>query len=350
LSTPKAIRLQDIADKAGVSRATVSLALRNHASISPDTRLRVQAIAEQLGYRPNPLVSALMTHQRRGQPQRPTHLTLAMVVNFSRRDAWQKYLSEDLLTSAAARAEKLGYHLEEFWLSDAKIASKQLSGVLYRRNVPGVIIAPLPEAHGRLPLEWTHFSTVAIGYSLLEPPLHRVTTNRFQAMRLAVHNLRERRYQKLGLALRFNQDARVNHQWGAAFAWEQQQTPPERRTIPFVVEDTHWNEREFGKWFRVNRPGVVLGHDPEIIEWIGRLGFSVPGDVGFLHLWVPDRSGKFAGVYHNPPAIGAAAVEFLVGMIQRNERGIPPACQTLLLEPSWQDGATLRVAKTKPQR
>jgi hypothetical protein len=68
----------------------------------------------------------------------------------------------------------------------------------------------------------------------------------------------------------------------------------------------------------------------------------VPKDVGFVHLWTPDRSGNYAGIYHDPPAIGAAAVDFLVGMIHRNERGVPAAAQTLVLEASWQDGATLR--------
>jgi LacI family transcriptional regulator len=338
----KAIRLQDIAAKAGVSRATVSLALRNHASISPETRARIQQIAERLGYRPNPLVSALMSHQRRGKPQRPTHLGLAMVINFSRKQRWQTFLSEDLLSSASTRAEQLGYHLEEFWLGDADLRPEQLSSILYRRSVPGLIIAPLPEAHGHIQMEWENFSAVAIGYSLLTPHLHRVTTNRFQAMRLAVKHLRQLGYQRLGLALRLDQDARVDHQWGAAFAWEQQNTVAKARAAPLVVPEQDWNEQNFGRWFKANKPDVILGYDPEILEWLKRLKLSVPDDVGFAHLWAPDNSGTFAGIYHNPPAIGVACVDFLVGMIQRNERGLPPSSQTLLLETSWQNGKTIR--------
>jgi LacI family transcriptional regulator len=338
----KSIRLQDIAAKAGVSRATVSLALRNHASISPETRARIHQIAAALGYRPNPLVSALMSHQRRGKPQQPTHLGLAMVINFSRRERWQKFLSEDLLSSATARAEQLGYHLEEFWLRDADITPEQLSSILYRRSVPGLIIAPLPEARGQIQMDWENFSAVAIGYSLLRPQLHRVTTNRFQGMRLAVKQLRKLGYHRLGLALRGDQDARVDHQWGAAFAWEQQRLERKARTFLFVVEENDWNERNFGRWFKANRPDVVLGYDPEIIEWLKRLGQRVPDDVGFAHLWAPDTSGAFAGIYHNPPAIGVASVDFLVGLIQRNERGLPSSSQTLLLEALWQDGATVR--------
>jgi LacI family transcriptional regulator len=345
----KAVRLQDIADKAGVSRATVSLSLRNHASIPAPTRERIQKIAQQLGYRPNPLVSALMTHQRSARPQQPTHLTLAAIINFSRRDVWKTFLSEDLLSAAAKRAEQLGYAFEEFWLGDTKMNTQQLSSVLFRRSVPGVIVAPLPEAHGELLMEWSNFSAVAIGYSLMRPQLHRVTTNRFQAMRLAIAKLRTLGYHRVGLALRQNQDARVDHQWGAALAWEQQQIVERNRTAPFVVEDRDWNERNFAHWYRKNRPEVVIGYDPEVIDWMATLGVKVPQDAGFVHLWNPDRSGTFAGIYHDPPAIGAATVEFLVGMIQRNERGLPASAQTLLLEAAWQDGGTLR-ASTNPRK
>src|SRR5258708_3707224 len=98
MSTSRPLRLQDIAEKAGFSKATVSLALRNHASIPEPTRELIQTLAAEMGYRPNPLVSALMTYRRTSQPTRPTDLTLAIVMNFSRSSSnWKHYLSEDLL-------------------------------------------------------------------------------------------------------------------------------------------------------------------------------------------------------------------------------------------------------------
>jgi LacI family transcriptional regulator len=42
-------------------------------------------------------------------------------------------------------------------------------------------------------------------------------------------------------------------------------------------------------------------------------------------------------------------VDFLVSMIHRNERGVPKAAQTLLLDATWQDGATL-LGKTRTAR
>src|SRR5262245_24304096 len=219
------------------------------------------------------------------------------------------------------------------------MSPQRLSDVLYQRSTPGVIVAPLLAAHGHLNMEWERFSSVAIGYSLVRPPLHRITTDRHQAMRLALRKLRRIGCERIGLAMHVNQDARVNHQWGAAFVWEQQQQAAARRTSLFVVEERDWNERTFARWFAKNRTAVILGYDPVILDWLKRQRRKVPEEVGFVHLWNPDRSGRFAGLYHDPPAIGAAAVDFLVGMIHRNERGLPETPQTLLLDATWQGGA-----------
>jgi len=45
----KSPSLRDIAGAAGVSAATVSLALRNHASIPETTRERIRAVAAEMG-------------------------------------------------------------------------------------------------------------------------------------------------------------------------------------------------------------------------------------------------------------------------------------------------------------
>jgi LacI family transcriptional regulator len=58
------VTLQDVADRAGVHRSTVALALRDHPRIPADTRELIRALAEKLGYRKNPLVAALMRSRR----------------------------------------------------------------------------------------------------------------------------------------------------------------------------------------------------------------------------------------------------------------------------------------------
>lgn len=76
------ITMRDVADKAGVSRSTVSFVLNNRAredgTISDETRLRVLEVASELGYRRNELARAvsagksrmigLLTHQSAYEP------------------------------------------------------------------------------------------------------------------------------------------------------------------------------------------------------------------------------------------------------------------------------------------
>ncbi|MGI8880788.1 MAG: LacI family DNA-binding transcriptional regulator [Jatrophihabitans sp.] len=53
------VRIGDVADAAGVSVATVSKSLNGRTDVSEGTRLRVQQVAERLGFRPNQLARSL---------------------------------------------------------------------------------------------------------------------------------------------------------------------------------------------------------------------------------------------------------------------------------------------------
>jgi len=61
--TPTAVTMRDIAEAAGVSISTISLVLNDRpgARISSSTRSRVQAVAQELGYRPNRLARGLQS-------------------------------------------------------------------------------------------------------------------------------------------------------------------------------------------------------------------------------------------------------------------------------------------------
>lgn len=57
------VTVKDVARLAGVSTATVTRTLQNSGAVRPETRRRVTAAVEQLGYRPNPMARDL---RRRG--------------------------------------------------------------------------------------------------------------------------------------------------------------------------------------------------------------------------------------------------------------------------------------------
>jgi len=64
-SRGKVITLQEVADRAGVSRMTVSKVLRGAGNISAETRQRVKQAADELGYLPNNLAGSLSSRKSR---------------------------------------------------------------------------------------------------------------------------------------------------------------------------------------------------------------------------------------------------------------------------------------------
>lgn len=65
LKENKAVKLSDVAAKANVSVVTASRALRLSEKVTPETRARVEAAVEALGYVPNPAAQALASARSR---------------------------------------------------------------------------------------------------------------------------------------------------------------------------------------------------------------------------------------------------------------------------------------------
>src|SRR5688500_3852261 len=300
------ITLKEVAQKAGVSIMTASRALRNQAKVTEETRVKVHKAAQSLSYRPNPLVSALMSYRRASRVIRDT-LTLAFVTNFPRAEDWRTLrINQDFFEGAAQACMRHGYKLEAFWLREPGMSARRLSSILYSRNINGLLIAPLPVALGHMRLEWPIFSAVALGYSLAWPRLHRAVNHQFRSIRTALRRLRKLGYYKVGLALRASIDERVEHHYTGGFLVDQQRLSPAQKIPLHVVPDREWSEKSFGRWFTKHRPEVVVSHHEEVLEWLARLKCRVPQETGFIHLNLPDASGRVAGVYQNGPEVGAA--------------------------------------------
>ena len=57
------VTIKDVAAKAGVTAATVSMALNNKPSVSEETRRRIQKIAQEMNYQPSATAKALRTNR-----------------------------------------------------------------------------------------------------------------------------------------------------------------------------------------------------------------------------------------------------------------------------------------------
>ena len=338
--------MQEIAERAGVGRTTVSLSLRNHTKISEPTRLQIQKLAREMGYRPNPLVAAHMAHIRALHPK-ATNQCLAFLGNRSiaeiqtdaKTPVW-KYFQ-----GARDRAAELGFRLELFNLNAPEMTERRLSQILLARGIDGVIIGPLTEGGGLVDKEfdWRFVASVMIEHTFVEPRLHKVCSDEFSTIGRLIQRLFDCGYQRIGVAMHSRMDEHANHHWLAGYQTFQALTQRDLRIPHFITPE--WNRKNFLRWFSRHRPEVIITVNDEVVRWLRAADVRVPEEVGCATVyWKADR-GYLSGYYQNHEMIGAAAVEMVVAQLQRNERGLPEIDKTVLIQALWKEGTTLRRRK-----
>jgi DNA-binding LacI/PurR family transcriptional regulator len=340
--------MQQIADAAGVSRMAVSLALRNSPKISVATSQKIRKIADELGYRPNPMVSALMTQLRHSREVKKPSV-IAYVTAFPTEDAWRRSGSlTAFYDGASQRAGQLGYVLEEWWVRRPGMTERRFCEILYTRDIHGMIVAPLPSGAGSLQLDWTRFAAAAISYSLTAPEMHRASNDAFGSINVALRELTVLGYRRIGLALVEETDPRVQQQWGAAMLASQQQIPVAEHVPTFFGAGPI--ARSFTHWFQEHQPHAVISIGGECLRVFRDLGLRVPQDVGFANLMLSPGDTGMAGVNQNSDLVGHAAVDLVDGQLRRNERGVPRHARTLLIPGEWVPGPTVRDLRPQPRR
>jgi len=345
---PRRTTQQDIAAHLGVHVTTVSMALRRHPSLPPATIERVKAAAGELGYRPDPALSALMDY-RRNVTSGSSGWTLAYLTSWPERDAWRKHPPHmRFYEGASRRAEELGYQFEHVWLRESGLSPFRRRQILHARNYAGWILAPLPVGRGHLRLNWDEVCAVKIDSSMVWPPLHGVGNNQIQIMRLAIRQAVHRGYRHMGFASRRTNNERVDRLWTAAYLDEVERlgfTPKIPAHLPAQLE-----RREFLKWFWQWKPDLVLSQDHRLPEWLESDGARIPDEVGFINLDLQAAQETQTGVRQQHEAVGGAAANLLDLLIRHNERGIPAISQLTLLEGHWAEGGTIRPLSSQSSR
>lgn len=339
---PKRVSIRSIAKLAGVHHSTVSLAMRKHPSIPEETRERILKIAKEVGYRPDPMLTALNSY-RREMSHPAFHSTLAWVTNFPTRDDWKDvYTFCQLYEGAAERAEQLGYKLDEFWVGDPEIAHP--SKVLWSRNISGLLIAPMPSGVHRIELEWQRFASVAIGYTLAEPHLHIVTNHHFRVILQIMRQLRLLGYRKVGLVIPRSIHERFNGEYLGGFKVAQEPFPAAEQLTALILEGPN-PAHDFYRWMDEQKPQAIIAQNTEVLAWLRSAGVAVPRDVGVAITGVHEHKKtpiQLSGITPRSKQVGIAAIEMLTGMLNRGELGVPPVQQCLLIEGVWVEGETTR--------
>ncbi len=331
---------RDVARKAGVSQATVSMALSDNAFVALETRERIKQIAEEIGYQPDPYLVGLAAYRkRRSVPA--FQATLAWLSNWheARTSQWGG-VSGAYFQGASARARVLGYKLEEHALKTEGMTPARMEQILLARNIQGILLPPQSRPGSQLDFCFGRFSVVTFGYTLAAPQLHTVTLHHYRSVEILFRKLLNLGYQRPGLAMRHREDIRTDRIWSAAF-WSEQRLLPANRRVPLLLKETLDPER-FLTWFKRYKPDVVIGGRSDVLQWMIDAGVSVPEEAGFATLNASEHDARLSGIWQNLQMTGAKALDLLIDMIHRGERGIPEVRSNLLIDATWVDGSTVR--------
>ena len=343
----RAPTIRDVARAAGVGASTVSLALRNDPRLRPAMRDHVRKVAREIGYLPNATLASLMAQVRVGKNS-PFQATLGFL-NASENPGILREIPtfSEWTRGAAERARELGYSMDQFWLHEPNCSPTRLVEILQARGIRGLIVAGL-QNDGILPLShaevWPGFSTVVIGLRPQEPPLHFTANDQFSTARHAVAALRKSGYTRIGLVIDLRIDAWLEHRFCAGFFSEE--SGRERLVFDFAK-----SAREaFGRWLRAHRPDALVTLHSEVKEWLEQSADPRLRALALAHLDRERSMTGWAGMDQNNYCVGATATDMVVGMLHRNELGVPEFARATLLPGKWVPGPSAQSRENKKPR
>ena len=190
MATNKSATINDVAEAAGVSRATVSRALAGYGRISKQTVDHVRAIADSMGYRPNALAAAM----RAGKTK-----TIGLVVISDFTNAFFDRATKSIID----RAKELGYRVL-IQHSDEDVAVERVAvETMLANQVDGIILVPASTTkHSHLTPKKLNGKPVVIIDRMLDiPRFTTVTTGDELAAKEAVEYATDKGHKSLGFLI-----------------------------------------------------------------------------------------------------------------------------------------------------
>jgi LacI family transcriptional regulator len=343
---PKRVTMRDIAAAAGVSVMTVSNALRNSNEVSEATRLKILTLVEEMGYRPDPLLSRLSSYRRNKTNFDSAGAVMAWLNLHSDEATWNFCGSHYLeaLKGARLRAAAIGYRFDTFCVPELG-GWARVNNLLLARGIEAVIIGQPPAGVFEAHLDWNRMAAVAVGRALRSPVLPRVVLNHVELVHRVMSKMRDLGYRRIGLVMERGEcEKNCFRNFGGYFSACQQLDVPESEWVPPLTPDELTAEG-LGIWIQANRvDGILVHREDQMDHLLPKLGLRVPDDVGFAHLSTHKPSDRISGYWFDPALYGSWAVDLAHWLLDRGERGISQDSPSVILTGGqWQPGRTLRV-------
>jgi len=339
---PDRVSIRDLAKLAGVSRTTVSLALRGSHEVSPATRKRILALANKHDYRSHPAVNALMQQVGRGVRVHDEEI-IAFIRSGSDPDESAPGPLE-ILAGATEEAHRQGFRVEVFWAGYMARQSPALGRVLYTRGIRGIIWSAMPYPHPPIVFPWEHFAPVACTQSVGVDRLPIVGIHHAKGMAKVMEELEKLGMKRIGFVGSAVEDFRQDYGWITGIDLYRHRGG--KVAVTTLLLDHPPVERTVKAWINRNRlDALVATH--EFFQLMNYLEGTIPR----ASLDVPTAAlGRVAGLYQNSFQIGCHAVRSLALRLANGILGIPDQPFSVVAQAAFVEGESLRVANAKRVR
>ena len=340
------VSLKDIAEKLGVSKTTVSLALRNSPSISKATKRLVVKTAKESGYVHNGLFSRLMSRMK-DKNRKGLSQTIALINANEDKNAHKNHPTIPQYLKGIRRAcRREGFVLNEFWLNDPKLTEKSLFDILKARGIKGGIIVGLMSDNDlgdKFNSIWRNFKFVVTGVKTLNPVLPFTCSDQFLLAYHATKIAISRGYRRPALVLDSAIDKLIEGRFTGGFLRAQLALDKKDRIDPFFnVRQAKSNRQIFYDFYKKAKPDCILSLYNGTRDWLEDMGIRAPENIGLIQLEWREQESDWSGMNQRNDLVGEAAVEKLSQMLASANPAEEYIKTATMISPEWVESKTLR--------
>jgi len=330
-----AVTQQELARLAGISKGAVSLALRNHPSISRAMRKRVQQLALEAGYRPHPAY-ARMANERLSPKSTQDQEPVAFINRLPLFAGQQKDRSN---MNDAVLWEAFDGVVRKQGMLPIRLDRDELGGnpvrMLRNRGIRHVVFSYLNSDDPLIALDWREHLVVCIGRGRQTLPFHTVRADLAAAARAAFRKMYALGHHRIGLAPLTMQDdflddrERLEGLISACY-----ETTGSWPVIPPLLAPLAKNLlAEIRAWLRTHRPKAVIGFNNLVLVAMLQENIRAP----YIGLVLPTKS-QTAGYRIQFDRLATEAFGIIEHFREVSMFGLPPHPQEVLVRMEWQDG------------
>ncbi len=332
--------VRTIARALGLSRSTISNALRGLPGVNAATRRRVQKTADAMGYRAHPFAAEVMSQLRRSSQSKQVGTLAVLEMDEAGRPPGAEIFNRLLLEGIETRAREMGFGTDRWSFRGTEpLALKRLNQVLQWRGIHGLLLLPTWSEPDFRDLDWTQFTAIYLDYLIQQPAVHTVCSDHYRSLFGALEKARALGYRKAGFAVARRANDRLHGRWTGAYLGYLHDHPEMKLVPPLLVDELR--PENFLPWFREHNPDVVITHWIDAPRHMMAEGAEIPGTHGYICMNVLPAPPEFSGLDLQPRLLGVRAAELVISQLGHHDRGVPAVPANTFVPARWVEGATV---------